>query len=95
MAIYIMKNGGLEWLLNDMGFVPNLSINVENLSFFMFPEPYMHVQDRVFVRMHCGCACRLIPTCVCQGLPWLYFSKNKFICSLKVIFFILTFLKLI
>ena len=36
MAIYIVKNGGLEWLPKDMGFIPNLNINTENLSFLCF-----------------------------------------------------------
>ena len=26
---------GLEWLLGDVGFIPNLNINVENLSFIV------------------------------------------------------------
>ena len=39
------ENGGLKRLLDDMKFVPNLNIIVENLSFFflMFLEPYMRV----------------------------------------------------
>jgi len=37
------ENGGLEWLLDNMGFVPNLNINTKNLHFFLtFLEPYMH-----------------------------------------------------
>lgn len=31
MAIYIVKKRGLERLPNDVGFVPNLNINAENL----------------------------------------------------------------
>ena len=84
---------GLERLPDNVGFIPNLSINAENFPFFMFLKPYMPMQDRACVRMHHGCARRLIPACTCQGLTWLYFSKNRFICSSKVIFFILTFLK--
>ena len=87
--------GGLERLPKDMGFVSKLSINIENLFFLMFLEPYMRAPDRACVRMHHGCARRLILVCACRGLPWLYFFKNKFICSLKVTFFILTFLKFI
>ena len=30
------ENGGLERLPNDVGFVPNLNINVENMSFLYF-----------------------------------------------------------
>ena len=39
MAIYIYiysQNGGLEQLLDDVRFVLNLSINVENLHFLCF-----------------------------------------------------------
>ena len=53
----------------------------------MFLEPYMRAQDWACVRMHRGYAHKLIPACACQRLPWLYFSKNRFIFSLKVIFF--------
>ena len=36
MAIYIVKMGGLERLLDDMGFIPNLNINAENMHFLCF-----------------------------------------------------------
>ena len=44
------ENGGLEQFLDDVGLVPSLSINAENLSFFMFLEPYMHA--RLGLRVH-------------------------------------------
>ena len=54
------ENGGLERLPNDVGFVSNLSINAENLFFFLifliFLKPYMRVQDQAYMRMHHGCA---------------------------------------
>jgi len=30
------KNRDLEWLPDDVGFIPNLSIDAENLSFYVF-----------------------------------------------------------
>ena len=30
------ENGGLEWLLDDVGFISNLNINAENLPFLYF-----------------------------------------------------------
>ena len=53
------ENEGLKQLLDNMKFVPNLNIIAENLSFFyflffiffMFLEPYMRMQDRVYVCM--------------------------------------------
>ena len=53
----------------------------------------MRVQVWACVCMNHGYACRLIPACAYQGFPWPLLSKNKFICSLKIIFSILTFLK--
>ena len=35
------ENRGLEWLLDNVGFVSNLNVNVENLPFFMFLKPYL------------------------------------------------------
>ena len=35
------ENRGLEWLLDNVGFVSNLNINAENLPFFMFLKPYL------------------------------------------------------
>jgi len=66
---------------------------MQKTCLFMLLEPYMCTQDWSCVHMHNVYARRLILECACQGLPWLYFSKNRFIYSLKVIFFILTFLK--
>ena len=34
------ENRGSELLLDDVRFIPNLNINVENLPFFMFLKPY-------------------------------------------------------
>ena len=34
-----MKKGGLEWLLDDVRFIPNLSFNVENLHFIALWNP--------------------------------------------------------
>jgi len=45
------ENKGLERLPNNVGFVLNLSINAENLHFFMFLESYIRAQDRAYVRM--------------------------------------------
>ena len=53
----------------------------------------MHAQVWACVCMNRGRACRLIPACAYRGFPWPLLSKNKFICSLKIIFSILTFLK--
>ena len=66
---------------------------MQKTCFFIFLESYIHVQDQAYMHMHHGCTCRLIPACACRGLSWLYFSKNRFICSLNVTFFILTFFK--
>ena len=59
--------------------------NTENLSFL---EPYMHAQDRARLCMHHG----LFLPAHAESFLGLIFPK-RFICSLKVIFFILTFLK--
>ena len=42
VRLSILWKWGLEQFLDDVGFVPSLSINAENLSFFMFLEPYVH-----------------------------------------------------
>ena len=36
------ENGRSERLLNDVESIPNLKINTENLSFFMFLKPYLY-----------------------------------------------------
>ena len=56
----------------------------------MFLEFAMRAQDRA-----CVLRVKVILACSQRGFPWLYFFKNRSICLLKVIFSILTFLKLI
>ena len=88
-----MKNEGLEWLVDDVGFVPNLNISVEKLAFHSFWNP--------------SCVCRFMlvyvyikpmyaSPCLCtqaEGFFGLYFPKIDLFAHKKVIFSILTFLK--
>jgi len=46
-----LKNGGLELLLDNVGFIPNLTLNVEKLAFHSFQNPSM----RVWPMYECTC----------------------------------------
>ena len=63
MALYSLKMGGLEWLPNDMGFIPNLTLNTEKHVFHSFWNPSMRAQARVCVRMNETCT-RSFGTCM-------------------------------
>ena len=79
------ENSGLERLPDDVGFVPNLKINAKILPYLYFWNP-----------LYCARLCLRAQTdsCMCiLRVSLVYFPKNRFIYSLKVIFFILTFLK--
>ena len=68
--------------------------NAENLSFCVTRT--LHARVGLNMRAHASWLCvQVDPACADRGLPWLYFSKNRFIFSLEVILFILTFFKLI
>ena len=41
------ENGGLEWLLDDVGFVQNLSLQCKKFAFFMFLKPYLRAHAHV------------------------------------------------
>ena len=45
------ENWGLEQLPNDMGFIPNLNINVENLPFFNISRT-LHARVETSLRAH-------------------------------------------
>ena len=49
--LYILRKLGFEWLLDDVGFIPNLTRNAEKLAFHSFWNPSMHAQT-VY-----GCIC--------------------------------------
>ena len=49
---------GLEWLLGDVGFIPNLNINIENLSFIGFYNP--------------SCVCRSMLAYACLRPAYVY-----------------------
>ena len=89
MVIYIVKmrvwNGSQTMWDSFQTFV----FNAENLPLIVSRT----LHERASLCMHHGHARRLIPTRIGRGFSWLYLSKNRFICSLKVIFSILTFLK--
>ena len=54
------------------------------------------VRAGLCLRMHVAWLCTQADSCMrMPRVSLVYFSKNRFICSLKVIFFILIFLKLI
>jgi len=91
-----LKNGGLEQLPN-VGFIPNISFNVEKLVFHSFWNPNMHTHARVCSRMHeaCvhkpwGCARICVYKCACPkaSVTFLFQKKKKLILVQKrVIFF--------
>ena len=65
-------------------------INVKNLSFIV--SGTLHARTSLCLHVHASWPYVQVDSCVCrQRVPWLYFSKNRFICSLKIIFSILTF----
>ena len=82
MYVYLYcENRGMEWLPDNVGFDPNLSLYCRKLVFFFF---------NVLGTFH---ACTgLSLRAYAEGFLGLLF-QNKFICLLKVIFSILKFLK--
>ena len=73
-ATYIVKIRGLEWLPDDVVFVPNLSINAENLSYLCFWNP--SCVRRIELGAHAECyACRLILACANWRFSWFTFPK--------------------
>ena len=89
-----LKNGGLEWLLNDVGFIPNLTFNIEKLVFYSFWNPSVRVQACVCVCMYKTCV-RSFGTCVrirayaytCPRVSQPLFLKNSFILFIKQLYF--------
>ena len=57
------ENGGLEWLLDDMGFVPNLSINAENLHLYVFGT--LHARAGSTLRTHASWLRVQADSCLC------------------------------
>ena len=53
-----LENGGLEWLPNDVGFVPKPEFGAEKLAFNIFYNPSMCTYARVYVCMHEACTRR-------------------------------------
>ena len=79
-----LENGGLEWLPNDVGFIPNQILNAKNLSFIvsgtlactrMLVYAYVCMKHALASLEH---AC----TYMCMhthalGFLWPFFSKNS------------------
>jgi len=53
--LYILRKLGFEQLLDDVGFIPNLTHNAEKLAFHSFWNPSMHAQARVCMHMYRTC----------------------------------------
>jgi len=63
-----LKNGGLEQLLDDVGFILKPSFNVEKLTFYSFWNPSIHMHARVCVRKAWSCVC--IRICICKACTY-------------------------
>ena len=68
-AYLYFENGGLEWLPDDVRFVPNLILYCRKIVFHMFLKPYLHEQAHACVRRLQGCICRFMLAHVGQGFP--------------------------
>ena len=82
------ENGGLEQLLNDMGFIPNLGFNIENLSFIVSRTlACVHIPVYAYTCMklaYAGLEHEYAYTSLrmhALGFLWPLFYKNSFIQS--------------
>ena len=94
LGIIYLKNEGLEWFPNDVGFIPNLSFNVrKNLSFIasrtlaMYTGPCMHMHTSN-LHMHMCIYVRSLRISVA-----FIFQKQLYFIYKRIIFFIKTFFK--
>ena len=94
IAIYIVKIGIWNDSQRMWDSFQTSVFNAENLNFLCFWN--LSCVCRNELHAHAAWLCAQADSCVCMlKISLVYFSKNRFICSLKFRFSILIFLKLI
>ena len=81
VRLFIVEKMGLEWLLDDVGFIQNLSRYCRKLVFYMLLKPQLRMQKCAYIRMlwptYVGCC----PCTWAEGHFGHFISKNRFFFS--------------
>ena len=88
--LFIIIKKGLQWLLDNVGFVLSQVLNAEKLVFYSFWNPSMHAHARVHAELKYACAYACMRTHI-LGFSWSSFSKNSLFSPKKSYIFLKTF----